>query len=69
MTAAEEIDLAVRTALRASETWTNVRPELTPYCSQLIAKARALPQFAADVATIQRRWEDGMERVHGRAAA
>lgn len=29
MTAAEEIDFAIRTALRASERWDRERPELT----------------------------------------
>ena len=69
MTAAEEIDFAVRTALMASERWNRERPELTPYCSGLIAQARALPQYAESVETIKARWEDGMERIHGRNGA
>lgn len=69
MTAAEEIDFAVRTALRASERWDRERPELTPYCSGLIAQAKAFPQHRADVETIRERWERGMERINGRKHA
>lgn len=65
MTAAEEIDFAIRTRPGRPSAGT-VSARTDPVLFRPNRSGEGVSEHAGSVATIRSRWEDGMERIHGR---